>query len=229
MAAPRLVSFDPIFNPALRPFDAWILKHSRIFRHAPNAITVSSGLLAPPLAYLVWYELTHYSSWQSVALCLAGVILVFAADALDGTIANRYEFRSEFGRYADPIADKVRIWSMVIALVASAYTLTAPWLAGMAVYLVPLGVLDIIVVSVTAIELLKHRNPYSDAFGKCKMTMQSVLLALMLAGLWAVAAGDHQSGFMMLQYCTVLAIVTIVVALISLWRHVRNLRQPLAD
>lgn len=74
----------------------------------PNAITLGR-LLAVPL--LVWLILSRFDAWAFWLFVAAGV-----SDALDGLIAKRFHMVTDIGRYLDPIADKVLIVSVYLAL-----------------------------------------------------------------------------------------------------------------
>ena len=74
----------------------------------PNAITLARVISVPVLFYLL-------VSGRSVA---AFVVFVAAgvSDAVDGYLAKRFDWRSELGAYLDPLADKLLIVSIFIAL-----------------------------------------------------------------------------------------------------------------
>ena len=79
--------------------------------HVPNALTVLRLLLVPVFAaMLVAAEGGH--SWP------AGVVFGAAAvtDQVDGFLARRWRVESQFGRVADPLADRLMIDAAVIVL-----------------------------------------------------------------------------------------------------------------
>lgn len=92
-------------------------------RDLPNVLTVTRMLLVAPLVYLLLTE--HYGS----ALMLA--LVVGFSDWLDGALARRFGWQSEFGGMLDPLADKL----MMISLFATLAWLDALpwWLFGLAV------------------------------------------------------------------------------------------------
>ena len=78
----------------------------------PNGLTIVRFLLIP--AFIVVYaSADNGHSWA------AGIIFAVAAitDQVDGWLARRWHVESEFGKYADPLADRLMIDAAVIMLV----------------------------------------------------------------------------------------------------------------
>jgi len=78
----------------------------------PNALTVLRVLLVPVIVGVIWLD-APWADW------LAAVLFVLAAwtDWLDGRIARARELRSAFGRWLDPVADKLLVTAVVVTLV----------------------------------------------------------------------------------------------------------------
>lgn len=74
----------------------------------PNLITIARILLVP---VMVWAIASHEMRIAFVLFLAAGL-----SDAVDGFLAKRFNMASELGAYLDPIADKVLIVSIYIAL-----------------------------------------------------------------------------------------------------------------
>ena len=80
----------------------------------PNAITVARfGLIPAFVVLLATAEGGH--SW------VAGIVFGVAAisDQVDGWLARRWRVESEFGKYADPLADRLMIDAAVVLLVVA--------------------------------------------------------------------------------------------------------------
>ena len=92
----------------------------------PNALTIARLALIPIFVVLM-VRAGHNSSWP------AGVVFGIAAitDQVDGFLARRWHVESQFGKIADPLADRLMIDAAVILLFA--YD-RLPW-AGLAVIL----------------------------------------------------------------------------------------------
>ena len=77
----------------------------------PNALTIARFALVPVFAVLLAQGDDGYSWPAAVVFGVAGV-----TDQVDGWLARRYHVESEFGRYADPLADRLMIDAAVLLL-----------------------------------------------------------------------------------------------------------------
>jgi len=90
----------------------------------PNALTIGRLVLIPIFVVLM-VEAGHNPSWPAgVAFGIAGI-----TDQVDGFLARRWHVESQFGKIADPLADRLMIDAAVILL---AYYDRLPWV-GLAV------------------------------------------------------------------------------------------------
>jgi CDP-diacylglycerol--glycerol-3-phosphate 3-phosphatidyltransferase len=82
-------------------------------RHLPNFLTLGRLVLVPPIIILQFFD-------GRVPSAAAGIIFLIASltDFFDGFIARRFSVESSFGRFLDPIADKVLVTSALIMLIA---------------------------------------------------------------------------------------------------------------
>jgi cardiolipin synthase len=74
----------------------------------PNLITLARILLVPVVVWAIASE----RIFLAFALFLAAAI----SDAVDGFLAKRFGMKTELGAYLDPLADKVLIVSIYVAL-----------------------------------------------------------------------------------------------------------------
>ena len=74
----------------------------------PNFITLGRIISVP---VIFWLLLTDHSRIAFFVFVCAGI-----SDALDGYLAKTYDWRTELGSYLDPLADKLLIVSIYIAL-----------------------------------------------------------------------------------------------------------------
>lgn len=79
-------------------------------RNLANILTLSRIALIVPLIALV----AHGAVWAALAL----YVLIAATDWLDGWVARRFDQISAFGRFLDPIADKILVAALFLALAA---------------------------------------------------------------------------------------------------------------
>jgi CDP-diacylglycerol--glycerol-3-phosphate 3-phosphatidyltransferase len=87
---------------------------SPLLAQLPNALTiVRFGLIPAFVVLLVTAEGGH--SWPAgIVFGVAGV-----TDQVDGWLARRWRVESEFGKYADPLADRLMIDAAVVLLVVA--------------------------------------------------------------------------------------------------------------
>jgi cardiolipin synthase (CMP-forming) len=123
-------------------------------RPVPNILSVAR-LCALPFAVWTYALSAPTAAWDT------GFIVLFAAlsDVADGLIARRYHVQSEFGRWVDPIVDRVFFFTLVSMLW---YFGTLPWWA-----VLPLLVRDgIIIVLAFPTRLYTHQGPQISRWGK---------------------------------------------------------------
>ncbi len=74
----------------------------------PNLITLGRVILVP---VVFWFLLTNQMTAAFVVFVIAGV-----SDAVDGYLAKTYGWETELGAYLDPLADKLLIVCIFVAL-----------------------------------------------------------------------------------------------------------------
>ena len=80
----------------------------------PNKLTVMRVILIP---FFVFFLLSPY--FKGYGNYIAAVIFVVASltDMLDGKIARKYNLVTNFGKFMDPLADKLLVCSAMICLI----------------------------------------------------------------------------------------------------------------
>jgi cardiolipin synthase len=78
----------------------------------PNLLTVSRIGLIPVLVLLFYVE----ADWARYVACAIFVIAA-TTDYLDGYMARNWKMQSPFGRWLDPVADKLLVGATVVMLV----------------------------------------------------------------------------------------------------------------
>ncbi|WKA53480.1 CDP-diacylglycerol--glycerol-3-phosphate 3-phosphatidyltransferase [Planococcus shixiaomingii] len=90
----------------------------------PNKITISRILLIPIFMAVMlidfnWGEMTLFGATMPVTHFVGGLIFIFASltDWVDGYYARKYNLVTTFGKFLDPLADKLLVSAALIILV----------------------------------------------------------------------------------------------------------------
>ncbi|MBQ4160864.1 MAG: CDP-diacylglycerol--glycerol-3-phosphate 3-phosphatidyltransferase [Clostridia bacterium] len=79
----------------------------------PNKLTLIRIALIPVFLFFLMTDFVPYS----VYIALAVFVIASATDALDGHIARSRNLVTDFGKFADPLADKILVLSALIGLI----------------------------------------------------------------------------------------------------------------
>lgn len=90
----------------------------------PNRITISRILLIPVFMILMlvdfnWGEMTLFGATMPVSHFVGALVFIFASltDWVDGYYARKYNLVTTFGKFLDPLADKLLVSAALIILV----------------------------------------------------------------------------------------------------------------
>ena len=81
----------------------------------PNKLTLFRVILIP---FFVFFLLAPYFEGYGNYIAVAIFIVASITDFLDGKIARKYHLVTNFGKFMDPLADKLLVSSALICLVA---------------------------------------------------------------------------------------------------------------
>lgn len=79
----------------------------------PNKLTLARICMIPVFVFFLLTDLVPYSNYIAVAI----FIIACLTDALDGHIARKYHLITNFGKFMDPLADKLLVCSALICFV----------------------------------------------------------------------------------------------------------------
>lgn len=150
-------------------------KKSKIW-NLPNKLTMAR-MLSVPIFMVVM--LLPESVLPFVALRAVGAllfILTSLTDMLDGKIARKYGLVTDFGKFMDPIADKIMVFGAMICLLVRC---PAHWL----MYLVMISVTVFREFTVTSMRLImanKNTVVAANSLGKIKTVAQIVFIVAAL-------------------------------------------------
>lgn len=132
----------------------------KFFRYIPNILTFLRILFIP------FFIICALQGRQVCAL----IIFIVAAltDTLDGVIARKFNYISDFGKILDPLADKLLVG---FALIIFVYIELLPWWLGLLI------ISREIAMTLYRIYLQKRKIYLSaNIFGKIKTTIQMVVI-----------------------------------------------------
>ena len=129
-----------------------------------NKITLSRIIVIPIYVILLYIES------ETFTIIAGGLfILASASDTLDGYIARKYNMITDFGKFADPLADKLLVLSSIIIFVAQG-SLPA-WT------LVIIMARELSITGFRSVAALKNKVLAADSLGKLKTITQLVALS----------------------------------------------------
>ncbi|MFE3225879.1 CDP-diacylglycerol--glycerol-3-phosphate 3-phosphatidyltransferase [Nocardia sp. NPDC059228] len=171
-----------------------------------NVLTVLRILIVPLFLLALFAHGGHDTEWRWIAAGLFGVAAI--TDRIDGQLARKYGLVTDFGKLADPIADKALIGA---ALVGLSMLHDLPWWITIVIVARELGV--------TLLRLAVVRRGVIPAGrgGKLKTLVQSVAIAVLLLPL---SGGFASAGMDLMYAAVVLTMVTgldYVVQAARLW------------
>lgn len=79
----------------------------------PNKLTMLRVIMIPFFIIFLLIPITPYDKWIALAI----FILASLTDLLDGKIARKYNLVTNFGKFMDPLADKLLVCAALICLI----------------------------------------------------------------------------------------------------------------
>ena len=147
----------------------------RTIVNLPNILTVSR-ILATPLFLAMFSEDAH---WRGVAVIV--FLLASLTDLYDGRLARARDCVTAFGRFMDPLADKILVTSALVAFALG--RIVNAWIV------VPIVIRDVVITGMRMYGLYQGRMMETSRLAKWKSTVQlvTVIVILTLVGLQEVA------------------------------------------
>lgn len=174
-------------SPA-RPSQLWNL---------PNILTMFRIVLVPVFVWLMLADGSHQGLLRWLALAAFGVAMY--TDQLDGQIARRRNLVTNFGKIADPIADKLLTGAALVLLSALG---ELPWWITILILVREWGI--------TALRFVVIRYGVMPASpgGKLKTVLQTVALVLYLLPLRDVAPAVQVAALVVMLAAVAVTVVT---------------------
>ncbi|NGO68778.1 CDP-diacylglycerol--glycerol-3-phosphate 3-phosphatidyltransferase [Streptomyces boncukensis] len=149
--------------PAVRPVSLW---------NIANILTMARLLLVPGFVALMLAEGGHDPMWRSFAW--AAFTIAMITDLFDGELARRYGLVTDFGKIADPIADKAIMGAALLCL--SALSDLSWWATGVILFR-ELGI------TLMRFWVIKHGVIPASRGGKLKTLTQGVAVGMYVLAL----------------------------------------------
>lgn len=147
----------------------------------PNALTLLRFALVP--VFLVFILQETFTA-RLVSLLVFAVAAL--TDMLDGILARRWNQKSEFGKFADPLADKCLVAAALIAFLQLPETLVPFWL----VFLILAR--EFLVTGLRVTALSRNESVDVSYLGKAKTASQMVtILVVLVLLIWRAWLLEH--------------------------------------
>ena len=164
--------------------------------NTPNKLTVARMILVP---FLVLFMLTDLGGEANRYIALAIFVVASVTDWFDGKLARKYNLVTDFGKFMDPLADKLLVCSAMICLIPSGK--------------LPTAVVIVIIARefiISGFRLIASDNGVVIAasyWGKFKTTFQMVSVVLLILDIPALA--------FVTTICVWIALVLTIVSLVD--------------
>lgn len=165
----------------------------------PNKLTMARVIMIP---FFVIFMLTGWGGEASKWISLAIFIVASLTDLLDGHIARKHNLVTNFGKFMDPLADKLLVCSALIALVD--LNKIAAWIV-------------IIIIArefiISGFRLIAAENGVviaANYWGKFKTVSQMIMIILLLIDLGGVFDILEQIFIWLSLALTVISLITYI-------------------
>ncbi len=167
----------------------------------PNKLTVARVLMIPFFVVLLLLPLGAWSDWAALAI----FVVASLTDLFDGKIARKYNLVTDFGKFMDPLADKLLVCSAMICLIELGR--------------IPAWVVVIIIArefTISGFRLIAAEKGVVIAagiYGKFKTTFQMIMVILMIANIPVLSI-----------VTTIVMYIALILTIVSLIDYIWNNR-----
>mgnify|MGYP004534005293 FL=1 len=135
----------------------------------PNKLTLLRICLIPVFVILMLSQVSNFFLISCIIFIIASI-----TDFLDGKIARKYNLVTDFGKFMDPLADKLLVLSALICMIE--YDLVAGWMV------IIIVARELTVSILRAIAADNGKVIAASSGGKIKTTSQMIAIILLLIG-----------------------------------------------
>ena len=142
----------------------------------PNKLTVARVIMIPFFVFFLLFRPAQESTLELFKwIALAIFIIASLTDMLDGKIARKYNLITDFGKFMDPLADKLLVCSAMIALIE--LDRIPAWIV------IIIIAREFVISGFRLIDADNGRVIAASYWGKFKTTFQMIMVILMIANL----------------------------------------------
>lgn len=180
----------------------------------PNKLTILRTILIPFFLVAMLWDQVPYGNW--IALTIFAIASI--TDMLDGMIARKHNLVTNFGKFMDPIADKLLVSSAMIAFVE---------LDKMPCWIVIIIIArEFIIGGFRTVAADNGIVIAAGIWGKIKTAEQMVMLCILIADFGSVFPGAA-SGIHLVE--DILIYVALVLTIISLFDYLLHNKGVLSE
>ena len=134
----------------------------------PNKLTILRIALVPVLLVMLY----NINGLFLMSCLSAGMFLLISfTDMLDGKIARKYNLITDFGKFLDPLADKILVTSVMIAFIDMGY------ISSLAVIIIIIR--EFLVTSLRLVAASSNTVVAASKLGKIKTVIQMIVLTVL--------------------------------------------------
>jgi CDP-diacylglycerol--glycerol-3-phosphate 3-phosphatidyltransferase len=172
--------------------------------NVPNALTTLRIVMVPFFAWALLYEDGQSVLWRVVAYVIFAVAMI--TDKIDGDLARKHNLITNFGKIADPIADKALTG---MAFVGLSLIGELWWWVTIVVLVREWGI--------TALRfwVIRHGVMAASAGGKLKTLLQTLALGLLILPLRLLEGGWDTVGTVLWWIACALMAAAVVVTVVT--------------
>ena len=167
--------------------------------NTPNKLTVGRMIMVP---FLVFFLLTGWGGEANRYISLAIFVIASVTDWFDGYLARKHHLVTNFGKFMDPLADKLLVCSAMICLIE--------------LERLPAWIVIIIIARefiISGFRLIAAENGIviaANYWGKFKTVSQMIMIILLLLHFGGVFAVLEQIFIWMSLALTVISLMTYI-------------------
>lgn len=160
-----------------------------------NKITMFRILLLPIFVLSYYYD---QSGISSLAIFLLGSF----SDFLDGYVARKYDMITDFGKFIDPIADKILVLSAFILFIERGFV--EPWVVIVVLFR------ELLISGFRMLAAKKNISIAADIFGKLKTTTQFFSVIFFFLTIIFISGKMYLIGKVLLYISVALTVLSMI-------------------